>query len=316
MNLLRLFVVALTAAVSGGVLSAQPLTVSNAPFAPAENGHAGGADFIKPIAAFRFAADGGDVSVDGLFLTVGGTGDWLNDLDPATGVSVWIDDGDGVFDDTADVEIASAAPASPWISVAFASPVVAPDKTAVDLWIALRVLSTAGVTLPSSFTVEIAGAIDVATSTPGATVVFGSALPRGETFTVADFYVTSMTPMGSKRGAPITLTGNGFVHPITVKLDGIEVDGVAAISPDHTTVTGLVVPNIFTNLKDTDMIVTIETGIPGVVTLPSPFIYDDKSADAYYEDSCSARVRPQRAVSVVLLLLAALAAGRRRRCRS
>ena len=261
----------LGAFVSATGLGAQTLTVSNSPFAPDDHGVATGSDFIDAVAAFRFSAAGGNVDLTGLTLTVSGNGDWLNDLDPATGVSLWLDDGDGVFDELADTEIHAGPPSTPTVAMTLASPVAIADGSAVDFWVALRVLAAAGSSLPEYFGVEIASTADVQTS-PTVVVSFGTPGPVSNALGVIVYFVSTFEPLSGWGNDPITITGSGFTLPLTVSIGGKLATGTPVIDPTGTTVTGLVAPQFVPPEKDRVVPIVISTGLLGPVTAPHTYV--------------------------------------------
>ncbi|MDH5641997.1 MAG: hypothetical protein OEY28_11950, partial [Nitrospira sp.] len=259
-----LVILLLLGAIGGLHASAQTLTVENAPFAPGDHGVATGADFIDAVGAFRFSAAGGSVDLTGLTLTVSGNGDWLNDLDPASGVSLWWDNGDGAFDELTDTEIHSGPPATPTVAVTLVSPVAIANGDSIDIWVVLRILAAAGASLPEYFGVDIAAAGDVLTAPP-TTVIIGVPAPASSTLGIVVYEVISIDPLVGWDRMPITITGSGFTLPVTLTIGGVGAPGSPVTNATGTEITGLETPKA-------EGVMVLDTGLLGPVV--TPFVFD------------------------------------------
>src|SRR5690606_1811033 len=95
-----------------------------------------------------------------------------------------------------------------------------------------------------TFTLNLAQTADVS-QTGAQTVLLSTAQPPNSAqLGIIDFFVTSFTPDNDKLagGAPITITGSGFIAPFSVRIGGVLCTGTPAISGGGTTVNGLLVP--------------------------------------------------------------------------
>jgi hypothetical protein len=61
---------------------------------------------------------------------------------------------------------------------------------------------------------------------------------------IIDFFVSGFVPSSDvlAGGEVITMTGSGFMAPLTIRIDGVVCAGTAVISGGGTQVTGLIVP--------------------------------------------------------------------------
>lgn len=223
------------------IIDVTSLSVTNGASAPADFTHKSGTALAHVIAKFEMTASNNDVQVSGVTLTTAGSGDWTTDLDAVSGVEVWQDDGDGVFDATTDTSLFSGA-GSATVNAAFSSNVTVGNASSETLWVRLNVLATAGSGLssPIDFSLSVANAGDV--NAGGTTVLLGTPVPDSSVLKVVDFFVNSFTPLTDVQtgGAAITIGGSGFEAPLTVTIGGVVCPGTPNVTP--TQVTGLVVP--------------------------------------------------------------------------
>src|SRR5690606_24217709 len=177
--------------------------VANAPTQPDEIWHVQGSAAHYVVGHFRLMALNDAVTVNGFTLTTGGTGDWNTDVDAATGVEVYLDDGDGAFDAGADSLLFQGGGGAT-VNCLFTSPLNMPITTEADLWIRVGLTDVAGtgaVTDANTYTAEIADIADVnATSA----VVLGTPAPATAelgaiAFNVSSFSPTSDLPAGGKQ---------------------------------------------------------------------------------------------------------------------
>ncbi|MBK8206240.1 MAG: hypothetical protein IPK87_05500 [Planctomycetes bacterium] len=202
----------------GCALGAQSdLLVTSAPFSPADQGLKAGTTLVVPLACFRCAASNGDVTVNGLQLTPGGSGDWVNDLDPTNGVEVWLDNGDGTFNASSDTLLGLSAGATPTIGITFSPSEQILSGSASDVWVVLNLLAGAGNSIPDTFSIGIAAPNDVAVS-GSVNITFGTPVPTSALLSVVDFYVTAVTPTTGWMTDVVTITGSGFTPPLSVQV--------------------------------------------------------------------------------------------------
>lgn len=221
------------------IIDVASLTVSAGAAQPQAVSHAAGTVAGYVVADIRLAALNSAVDVSGITLTGSGSGDWSTDVDS---VEVYLDDGDGVFDDTLDAQLYQSV-GSATITATFGSVVNIAVATTENLWVRVVLNAGAGsgaVSAPDTFQLAIATAGDVSASS---NVVIGTPAPAGIVLGAIAFEVTSFAPTGDlpAGGKPITIQGSGFVSPFSVTIDGVPCPGTANIS-GGTQVTGLTVP--------------------------------------------------------------------------
>jgi hypothetical protein len=224
------------------VIDTAAVTVGNAPTQPATVTHPSGAPGSYVAAQFRLSALNDAVDVSGVNLTTGGTGNWTTDVDSATGIQVYLDDGDGVFSATGDTLLYQGGGAA-LVTATFSSAISMPVTSTADIWVRIGFTATAGVgalAAPETFSVSIASATDVSAT---ATVLLGTPAPNGTSIGAIEFAVTSFTPTGDlpKGGKLITVQGSGFVAPVTVKIGGVICPGTPVIT-GGTQISGITVP--------------------------------------------------------------------------
>src|SRR5690606_22392263 len=123
------------------------------------------------------------------------------------------------------------------------------------------------------YSFSIQGPGDVAASGGVTVLLSGTAPPTSSNLGIIDFFVTDMMPTESLLvgGGVITLTGSGFIAPVTLRIDGVVCPGTPVISGGGTQLTGILVPartSIATGLA----IEVTSGGLPPEV-LPQTFNY-------------------------------------------
>jgi hypothetical protein len=194
------------------------------------------------VGNFLLEAFNAEVTVNGMTLTASGTGNWSADLDATVGIQIYLDDGDGSLDDTADQLLYQGGGND--LNTMFVTPVIVPNNEARRLWVRIGLTPVAGMGLssaPVTYQLEVAQGSDV---NANATVFLGSAFPRTATLGAIEFRVDTFDPLVSfaHGGRSITMFGSGFVQPLRVRIDGVVCPGTAVISASGTTVTGLSIP--------------------------------------------------------------------------
>lgn len=236
-------VLGLPAQASTALVIDQPtLTLSNLSMQPAEQVHLAGQAASYTAAAFTMMTVNNQVDVSGVTLTMGGTGDWLSDVDTMIGVSIYLDNGNSEFDDNLDPLIYEG-PGSLQVAATFNSPVTVPQGSFRSIWVVVTLTDTAGIglaTTPETFSVSIMDASDVAANS---NVVLGTPAPSAELISAIEFRIDEFTPASGLPigGDEITITGSGFVAPVTVRIGGQVCPGTPLIV-DGTEITGLTVP--------------------------------------------------------------------------
>lgn len=266
---------------SGGVVTGAPtayaanftinsavLSVSNAPTAPASQMREGGSAFGHALGLFRFTATNNTVTVNAITLTTAGSGNWASDL-AANGVELYADNGNGVFDAGLDTLVFSGAGAAGTLACTLSTALVVTNGTSQDLWVYLNVAATAGTSVPETFNTTIASTTDV--NATGGTVQFGAPAPTTNTLGVIIFFVTTFAPSYDVQtgGAAITITGSGFIAPITLTIGGAVCPGTAVISGGGTQISGLTVPPGIGSNK----VIVLTDGALGPKTLTQTFDY-------------------------------------------
>ena len=227
-----------TAESSALVIGPAALTVTNR--AGATNAlHKAGTAQSFLLGAFSLGAVNDESIVSSITLTMTGSGNWAASMESANGIEVFRDDGDLAFTPASDA-LVYQGPGAQVAAVPFAAMAV-PAGGRQDIWVRVNVApgAAAGALAPQTFSLTIAQASDVAASTP---VAFGVPAPQGAILTVVNFTVTDFDPSSATTagGAPITITGTGFLAPFTVTINGAPCGGAAAVTPGQ--VTGLSVP--------------------------------------------------------------------------
>ncbi len=223
------------------VIDSPTLTVANSTSQPPTVTHRAGAAGSYTIALFTLTAMNNNATVNGLTLTTGGSGNWTTDVDSLTGVSVYHDDGDGLFN-AADALLFEGGGGAV-VPAGFLVPLIMSANSSADLWVRIGFTATAGqgaVAARDTFSIEVASDTDVSATVP---VLLGTPLPQGVIVGAIEFSVTSFTPASdlTSGGKPITINGTGFVSPLTVTIGGTLCPGTPVIA-GGTTVTGLLVP--------------------------------------------------------------------------
>lgn len=243
------------------------LTIANGPGAPGNVMHKSGTALAFPMAKFRMGASNDAVTVSGISLTATGNGNWPASMDATTGVQVYLDNGDGIFDNVTDT-VLYQGPGSASVGASFTPSVVVPTRGTRDVWIRANLLASAGAgaSTPQTYSVTVAQATDVSANTG---VIIGTPAPNGAILSVVDFFVTSVDPLTDALagGKILTITGSGFTSPFTVTIGGVVCPGTPAISP--TQVTGIQVPQG----SGTALPIVVSSGTFAPLTLTQTFEY-------------------------------------------
>ncbi|MBX3475613.1 MAG: hypothetical protein KF754_14650 [Planctomycetes bacterium] len=259
-----------TAATSALVIDVATLTVNAGPANPTTiTVEQTAAAFQRMIGQFRFTASNDDFVVTGLTLTLGGNGDWVNNLNATSGVELYRDNGNGTFDGT-DTLVFSGAGGVGTVVAAFSASQTVNMGTSMDLWLVLNVLATAGGSPAEVFNAQIASGAAVSTTTSG-NVLIGTVAPVSADLRVVTFSVTNFTPLLAlpAGGTAITITGTGFALPVTLTINGVICPGTPSVNAGGTQITGLLVPvGSGTNLP-----IVLNTNNLGPKTLTQTFSY-------------------------------------------
>jgi hypothetical protein len=249
-------------------INAAVLSVANAPTAPVAQMIQGGAAFSHNLGLFRFVATNNTVTINAITLTTSGTGNWATDL-AAAGVELYVDNGNGAFDVGLDTLVFSGAGVAGSMPCTLTSAVVVSNGGTKDIWLRLNLVATAGASIPETFIASIANTTDV--NATGGTVAFGSPVPTTDALSVIIFFVTTFAPPFDVQtgGAAITITGSGFLSPITVTIGGAVCGGTAVIGASGTQITGLTVPPG----TGTGKTIILTDGALGPLTLTQKFDY-------------------------------------------
>ena len=256
-----------TAASSALVIDVATLTVNAGPANPADAYvQATGAAFNHTLGQVRLTASNANFTVSGVVLTLGGNGDWVNNI---TSLGVYLDDGNGSFDG-ADTQLFSGAASAGSVTCGFSANLTVNQATSEDLWVVIAVASTAGGSPSESFDARIQSPGDVQTVTAG-NVAIGTNPPTSGMLHVITYSVTGFTPLQDSYsgGAPITITGSGFALPVTVTIGGVPCTGTASVNAAGTQITGLFVPGG----SGTNLPITLDTNNLGPQTLSQTFNY-------------------------------------------
>jgi hypothetical protein len=304
-----------TSAGASLIVDVPAVVVSNGPGRPSVVTHNSGSVAAYAVAQFRLKAVNEPADISGLVLTAGGTGDWVADVDSTTGVQVYIDNGDGMFDG-ADTLLFQGGGA-PVVPVTFAPLISVQPATPIDLWVVINLTSTAGhgaISAPDTFTLSISNAADVFASS---IVVLSSPVPSTTLLGAIEFRVDEFSPLTAslKGSAPITLKGSGFLAPFEVKIGGVVCPGTPIIT-GGTLVEGLRVPP---GTGD-GLAIEITSGTLPTQLLPMSFAYSASSDDdSKNEDdgACTARCFPYSPwlTAIAVALAVCVSTSLQRRCR-
>jgi hypothetical protein len=232
-------------------------------------------------------------------------------VDATSGVQVFLDDGDGVFN-PADTMIYQGAGAA-LVAATFSTPLSLPVSGTAELWVRITFTTTAGqgaIATPETFVLAIAGGSDVLASTQA---LLGTPPPTGVTIGAIEFSVTSFSPPNDlpAGGKPISITGTGFVPPLIVKIKGVVCPGTPNIV-GGTQVSGLTVPSG----TGTGLAIEITSGTLPQQIVAQTFSYSkvgsvDGGSGGDSGSGCGAAQSTCRLLLPALLMTAV--AGRRRR---
>ncbi len=126
------------------------------------------------LGAFRCEATGAPVQIEGLVLTLSGSGHFAKYLTDDTGLRLWLDDGDGDFKASGDTLLASAKATEPRTTFGFDVPLIIQPGVA-EIWVVAS-FKAAGTNSPVRvYVVEIASVGDV--FAPGTAVTLGAPVP-------------------------------------------------------------------------------------------------------------------------------------------
>jgi hypothetical protein len=135
------------------IIDVPALVVGNGPNRPSTVTHNSGSAADYVVAQFRLKAVNEPADVSGIVLTGGGIGDWVADVDSATGIQVYADNGDGMFDGADPLLFQSGG--APIVPLTFTPQISVQPATPVDLWVVVNLTSTAGqgaISSPETFT--------------------------------------------------------------------------------------------------------------------------------------------------------------------
>jgi hypothetical protein len=292
------------------VIDVPVISVANGPNQPDPATHAAGSAGNLVAAQFRLNALNGATTVNGLTLTTGGTGDWSTDVDSTSGVQIYHDDGDGVFDAGTDALLDQAGGAAV-VTTSFTLSLTTGEIA--DLWVVIGLTASAGqgiAATPETFSVAIANTTDVSATAP---VAFGMPAPNGITVGAIEFSVTSFDPASglAAGGQALMITGSGFMAPFSVTIGGTPCLGTAVIA-GGTQVMGLSVPPGF----GTNLPIVVHSGDLPPQTLTQTFNYTapkDNDPPKSDDGGCQSGTGTLPLVAlIVAALVAGLSLGKRR----
>lgn len=222
------------------------LTAARGPDSPGPILRKAGTAAQLVLGQLRLTTTNDVVGVNALTLTGGGSGDLSSAVDGVSGVQLWLDDGDGVFSDASDTQLAQSGGGTTVLLTPVPTLSIASNSSA-DLWIVLNLLDTAGAGASAAahtFSLALADAADVSQSGAQSVALSTSQPPASTMLSIIDFFVTSFSPDNDRLagGAALTISGSGFIAPFEVSIDGVPCPGVPVINASGTEVTGLTVP--------------------------------------------------------------------------
>jgi hypothetical protein len=287
------------------IIDAAALEVTNGPNQPNSVTHPAGSPASYVAAQFRLRAINGSITVSSVDLTTGGTGNWVNDIDSSMGVSVYEDDGDGAFNAAADGLLYQGGGGAT-VSITPPTPLIIAAGSYSDLWVRLRLTSTAGggvQAVPETFTVSIAAPGGVNASS---IALLGNPAPNGVSIGAIAFLVSSFDPPKDqpKGGSPIVIEGSGFVGPFSVSIGGVICPGTSVIA-GGTEVTGLYVPPG----GGANLPIEISSGKIPTQVIGTTFTYGSvgsTSSNPPASEGCASSSGSRIGVAVLIALFAAL----------
>jgi len=232
-----------TATSTALIIDVAAVSVANSTTAPAAATREGGVAFSHTLGRFRLTATNNNATVNAFTLTTSGTGSWTTDVAATGGVQVYSDNGNGIYDGSpTDTLLFSGAGATPSIVCTFTSALNIANGATADLWLRTSFVATAGASVPETFAASIANAADV--NVTGATPLLGTPAPTTNTLGIVIFFVTTFAPSFDLQtgGAAITITGSGFLAPLSLTIGGVVCPGVGIIGAGGTQITGFTVP--------------------------------------------------------------------------
>lgn len=288
------------------VIGPAALNVTNLPGLPPALRKAGSAHAVL-LGAFRLTSINDATDVDTITFTMTGSGNWAASMDAVNGVQVYWDNGDHVFTEGTET-LMHQGPGAASVS-AFMGLLTVPAGSTQDIWVRVNVDpgAAAGAVAPQTFSLTIVQASDVVASNP---VAIGSPAPQGAILTLVNLTVTAFDPPSAATagGAPITITGTGFLAPFTVTIGGLACPGTPVVTAVQ--VTGLTVPPG----SGSNLPIVIVSGGLAPETISHTFSYGNTSASGGGAGSggggCVAG--PVASALGVLPLLAMMTRARRR----
>jgi hypothetical protein len=249
------------------IIDTAVLTANNGTAAPAGATVQGGTAFGHTLGYFTFTSTNNPATLNAVTLTTSGTGTWNTDV---SALELYLDDGNGTYDGApTDTLLFTGAGTTPTMVCTLTSAVNIPTNQARSLWVRLNFAAVAGASTPETFSASIASATDI--NVTGATALLGTPAPTTNAVSVVIFFVTTFTPAFDVQtgGAAITITGSGFLSPLTVTINGAVCAGTPVISAGGTQITGLTVPPG----SGTNRPIVINNGALGAKTLTQTFDY-------------------------------------------
>jgi hypothetical protein len=167
----------LVVSIASVAMQAQSLEVSLSPISPTGADYPARDNGAAPLGALRFDVSGGQVQLDGIVLTVSGTGDFEEDLDREKGLRLWLNDSEAAFNTAADTLLATAKPRHPRTGFTFDPPLLL-QPGVTDIWVVMSFHPLGWPRDPESRTyiTEIAAPTDVLAG--GTAVSFGLPAPK------------------------------------------------------------------------------------------------------------------------------------------
>ncbi len=255
-----------TSASTALIIDTAVVTAFNGTAAPAGATREGGVAFSHTLGFLSFTASNNSATLNAITLTTSGSGDWTTDV---AAVELYLDNGNGVYDAGVDTLVFTGAGATPTLVCTLTSAVNIANNQTQSLWVRVNFGAGAGASVPETFSVSIAAAGDV--NVTGATALLGTPASTTNACGVVIFFVTTFAPAFDLQtgGAAITITGSGFLSPLTVTIGGAVCAGTPVISGGGTQITGLTVPPG----TGTNKAIVINNGALGAKTLTQTFDY-------------------------------------------
>jgi hypothetical protein len=169
-----------------------------------------------------------DIQVGGLHLSDAGNTSWAPGAQTDVELEVYLDNGDGEFNETEDELLYRGTS----LTTLFSNPVVVPNHEQRSIWICLSVSANAGMGVTGTFmtySLYLDSPADLASSAQ-IILISNAAPPVFRQLSLIEFRVDSFEPLRALHGTQVlvTMRGSGFMQPFYVRIaDSMAFDSVS-----------------------------------------------------------------------------------------